>query len=192
MWVNLCRGSVQYVREAPASEQNHKVVHRHLREHKDIVAKAQKMLLDGPPEQQSSGSHDSAGSAEGVSARPAPEDPPRGWVCDNAFVFVEAAAAVEGADWGEIKKRATVSIYSGSFNIRGMTAGDLDFIVSLAANSEKERPFVDVSHFPYVGGPDMLDKIENLAPCHFGSSGSKWQGSPSLQKHPEPTATTLQ
>ena len=49
-------------------------------------------------------------------------------------------------------------------NIRSMKPKDLDFIVDLARDSKKKKPFVDVSHFPYAGGTDMLPKIENLAP----------------------------
>ena len=81
---------------------------------------------------------------------------------------------------------AYFSIDSGSFNLRAMTKGDLDFIIDLVSETTKTDPFVDVAHFPYVGGKDMLPKIANLAPFVptlgrelFGSNpylAHAWQG----------------
>lgn len=63
--------------------------------------------------------------------------------------------------WAQHRKRASLSLYTGSFNIRGMAQKDLDFIVDTAKNGS--APLTDVAHFPYTGG-DKLVKISNLGP----------------------------
>ena len=70
-----------------------------------------------------------------------------------------------------LHKQANIHIYSGNFNIQGMEKEDFDMMAKIAKNSvptsDKDLPsygLMDVSHFPYVGGPKMLEKVKNLAP----------------------------
>lgn len=63
---------------------------------------------------------------------------------------------------GGLREQASVHIYSGSFNIKGMEKEDFDMIVETTKYGRE--PIMDVSHFPYVGGERMLEKISNLAP----------------------------